>query len=93
MYESIINILSSALSAVFNWFTTFFGIYNSAFLGLFIAMFVVFMAVRFLIIPLVGGSAPSPFENFSGKSDSVKSGKSDKAKSDKKDNPNKGDAK
>lgn len=73
MYETIISWLTSALSAVFGWFTTFFGsIGNGEFLGLFIAMFVVFMAVKFLIIPLTGSSMGVFSDFFSGGSDSVK---------------------
>lgn len=54
MFSTILSWLASAVSACFDWLATFFSLEGGAFNGLFIAMFVVFMAVRFLIIPLVG---------------------------------------
>mgnify|MGYP001121225841 CR=1 FL=1 len=74
MFSTVLSWLTSSLSAVFGWFSSFYSyIGDGEFLGLFISMFVVFMAVKFLVIPLVGGNGMSVFG--SGSSDSVKPAK------------------
>lgn len=81
MYGTVISWLTSSLNAVYKWFCSFFFIEGGVFQRLFISMFVVFMAVRFLIIPLTGSSGMSMFFD-SGSSDSVKpvpSSKSEKS--------------
>lgn len=72
MFTTVISWFTSALSAAFSWLTSFFNIDNGAFSVLFMSMFVVFLAVRFLIMPLTGSGMGSVYEHISGGSDAVK---------------------
>ena len=57
MADSIISLLSKSLLAVQSWFSQILN--ESGMTGLFLGMFAIYLAVKFLIYPLFGGSAGS----------------------------------
>ena len=57
MADSIISLLSKSLLAVQSWFSQILD--KSGMIGLFLGMFAIYLAVKFLIYPLFGGSAGS----------------------------------
>lgn len=57
MADSIISLLSKSLLAAQSWFSQILD--KSGLSGFFLGMFAIFLAVKFLIYPLFGGSAGS----------------------------------
>lgn len=57
MADSIISLLVKSLQAAQTWFTQILD--KTGLAGLFLGMFAIYLAVKFLIYPLFGGSAGS----------------------------------
>lgn len=57
MADSIISLLVKSLQAAQSWFSQILN--NSGMTGLFLGMIAIYLAVKFLIYPLFGGSSGS----------------------------------